>query len=81
MSIPNTIVEKTLITLDKFLSLKHINKYPYNLNSKLRDNIIETKNEIELEYIQDYNNPANILYNVNDKKGKKGKGNITIYIF
>ncbi len=66
--------------LNKFLSLRHINKYPFNLNSKLKDNIIETKKEIELEYKKDYTN--SIIYNIKDDKNiKKGKGNVTIYIY
>lgn len=69
----------TLQKLDKFLSLRYLNKYPYNLNSKLKDNIIETKRQIELEYKKDYENM--VLYDVNDKKNKTGKGNLTIFIY
>lgn len=70
---------ESLEVLDLFKSLNYVNKYPFNLNNKLQDNIIETKNQIELEYRKDYNNA--ILYNSNDTKNKKGKGELTIYIF
>ena len=32
--------------LDLLISIENINSYPFNLNNKLNDNIIETKNEI-----------------------------------
>jgi hypothetical protein len=49
--------------------------YPFNLNDNLTDNIIETKKEIELEYIKNY------IFIEQDKKYKiKGANEITIYI-
>jgi hypothetical protein len=63
-------------TLDLLLSLKNINKYPYNLNIKLKDNIIETKKEIELEYIKNY-----ILTDSEQKNNIKGANEINVLIF
>ena len=63
---------------NKILEFENITKYPFNLNIDLAKNIIFTKNEIELEYIKDYN-----IYI--DKKNKKGsnefKNNIKIYSY
>ena len=62
--------------LDLLFSLKNINKYPYNLNLKLKDNIINTKKEIELEYIQNF-----ILKDSEEKNNIKGANEINILIF
>jgi hypothetical protein len=63
---------------NKILEFENITKFPFNLNTDLSKNIIFTKNEIELEYIKDYN-----IYI--DKKNKKGsnefKNNIKIYSY
>jgi hypothetical protein len=63
---------------NKILEYENINKFPFNLNLDLTKNIIFTKNEIELEYIKDYN-----IYK--DQKNKKGsneiKNNIHIYSY
>ena len=67
-----------LSSLDLLNSLENINSYPYNLNDKLYDNIIETKKEIELEYIKNYNIP---IFQEKDKKNIKGSYENTIYIF
>jgi NAD(P)H-hydrate repair Nnr-like enzyme with NAD(P)H-hydrate dehydratase domain len=48
-------------------------KYPYNLNNK--DNIIFTKNELELEYIKDYYQDKQ-----KNKSGSSEKSFIYIYI-
>lgn len=47
-------IEKINNKIDKLNSITNINNYPFNLNSKLKDNIIQTKKEIELEYIKNY---------------------------
>lgn len=62
--------------LNKFLTLENINNYPYNLNSKLKDNIILTKKEIELEYKKNYM----IFKNNNNIKGSNHNYNIVIII-
>lgn len=62
--------------LDKILSIKNINKYPYNLNLKLKDNIINTKKEIELHYIKNF-----ILQDTIEKNNIKGANEIQILIF
>lgn len=64
--------------LDLLTSIENINSYPFNLNNKLNDNIIETKNEVELEYINNFSIP--IYVNTKEKK-IKGSYENTIYIF
>lgn len=63
---------------NKILEYENITKFPFNLNLDLTKNIVFTKNEIELEYIKDYN-----IYK--DQKNKKGsneiKNNIHIYSY
>ncbi len=61
--------------LDKILSIDNINKYPYNLNLKLKDNIIQTKKEIELEYIK------NFYIDSNQKNIIKGSNEVKIFIY
>jgi hypothetical protein len=39
---------------NKIISLDSKSDYPYNLISNLKDNIIETKKERELEYIKEF---------------------------
>lgn len=67
-----------LISLDLLNSIENNNVYPFNLNDKLYDNIIETKKEIELEYIKNYQIP---IFQEKDKKNIKGSNENTIYIF
>ena len=62
-------------SLDKILSINNINKYPYNLNIKLKDNIIETKKEIELEYIKNYYKDST------QKNIIKGSNEVKIFIY
>lgn len=59
-------------------SIENNNKYPFNLNNKLKDTIIETKNEIELEYKKHF-----IISILTDTKNKKIKGSYenSIYIY
>jgi hypothetical protein len=64
--------------LDLLISIENINSYPFNLNNKLNDNIIETKNEVELEYINNFSIP--IFINIQEKK-IKGSYENTIYIY
>lgn len=63
---------------NKILEYENITKFPFNLNLDLTKNIVFTKNEIELEYIKEYN-----IYK--DQKNKKGsneiKNNIHIYSY
>jgi hypothetical protein len=62
--------------VNKLNSIYYLDKYPFNLNTKLKDNIINTKKEIELEYIKNY-----ILTQSKDKKNIKGANEISILIF
>jgi hypothetical protein len=64
--------------LDLLISIENINSYPFNLNNKLNDNIIETKNEVELEYINNFSIP--IFIKTQEKK-IKGSYENTIYIY
>jgi hypothetical protein len=69
--------EKISNKIDKLNSITNINNYPFNLNSKLIDNIIQTKKEIELEYIKNYifkdsQNQKNII---------KGSNEVKIFIY
>lgn len=69
--------EKIKNKIDKLNSITNINNYPFNLNSKLKDNIIQTKKEIELEYIKNYifkdsQNQKNII---------KGSNEVKIFIY
>lgn len=63
---------------DLLVSIENLNYYPFNLNDKLHDNIIETKNEIELEYVHNFliSEPVN-----NTIKKIKGSNENTIFIF
>lgn len=69
--------EKINNKIDKLNSITNINNYPFNLNNKLKDNIIQTKKEIELEYIKNYifkdsQNQKNII---------KGSNEVKIFIY
>jgi hypothetical protein len=63
---------------DLLLSIENINFYPFNLNNNINDNIIETKKEIELEYIQHFLKP---IFIESGKKNIKGAQESTIFIF
>lgn len=63
-----------LLNYNKILSINNILKYPYNLN--IKDNILETKKEIELEYIKDFK----ILKKKKNYSNRKGKNELK-YIF
>ncbi len=43
-----------MFNYNKIISLDNKSDYPFNLVSNLKDNIIETKKEIELEYIKGF---------------------------
>lgn len=44
----------TFNNYNKIISLDNKSDYPFNLVSNLKDNIIETKKEIELEYVKGF---------------------------
>jgi len=44
-----------MLYYNKLLEIYKDTKYPFNLISNLKNNIINTKNEIELEYVKDLN--------------------------
>ncbi len=60
---------------DKILSVNSKSKYPFNLISNLKDNVIETKKEIELEYVKNF-----VLKPAGVKEGK-GYTDILIYMY
>lgn len=66
---------EVLDSIDLLDSIHNYNCYPFNLNDNLTDNIIETKKEIELEYIKNY-----IFIEKYKKEKIKGANEITIYI-
>jgi hypothetical protein len=39
---------------NKIISLDNKSDYPFNLMLNLKDNVIETKKEIELEYVKEF---------------------------
>ena len=67
-----------LNSLNLLNSIENINYYPFNLNDNLQDNIIETKNEIELEYKKNLKKIVDISSN-NIKKEGGYKSFIYIY--
>ena len=70
-------IEKINNKIDKLNSITNINNYPFNLNSKLKDNIIQTKKEIELEYIKNYI----FKDSLNQKNIIKGSNEVKIFIY
>ena len=69
----------TAVLYNKLLKNYNITQYPFNLIENIKDNIINTKNEIELEYSKD-------LHIYKEKKndimiGKFEKKNNNIYIY
>ncbi len=70
----NVQLDSLIANAELMFSITNDNKYPFNLNDNLYNNVIETKKEIELEYIKNY-----ILV---DTKNKTGKGtHYSIFIF
>ena len=53
-----------MLLYNKLLKVYKDTNYPFNLIDNLKDNIINTRNEIELEYIKD----LNIFQDKEDKK-------------
>ena len=64
---------------NKLVSLENEYKYPFNLISNLKSNIVETKKEIEIEYIKQ----LRLTKDINNKDNKIGgtQQTITIYLF
>lgn len=62
---------------NSILELDNVQKYPFNLNSNLKENIIFTHNEIEIEYLKDYN----IYINKKIKGSYEKKNIINVYIY
>ena len=62
--------------------LKNYNNtyYPFNLIENIKDNVINTRNEIELEYSKDLNIYKDINIHSKNKIGKSEK-NIKIYMY
>lgn len=72
------MLEKKINLYNLLLSNDNINlstkKYPYILNNS--NNIIFTKNEIELEYIKDFK-----IYKEKEKNKNGSNENVLIYIY
>lgn len=62
--------------------LKNYNNtyYPFNLIENIKDNVINTRNEIELEYSKDLNIYTDTSIHSKNKIGKSEK-NIKIYMY
>lgn len=62
---------------NKLVSLNNKSEYPFNLISNLKNNIIETKKEIELEYVKGFK----VLKAIQDNKvgGEIKEAGILIY--
>jgi len=72
-----------MLLYNKLLKIFNNTKYPFNLISNLKDNIINTKNEIEIEYIKDLSVFKETKENIAPRLGKSG-GSITkknIYVY
>lgn len=72
--------KNTLTNYYKLLSIENNNKYPFNLNNfnnNLKDNIIQTKKEIELNYIKEFQIYKEKKKNINGKN----EYNNNIYIY
>ncbi len=48
----NVHLDSLIANAELMFSITNDNKYPFNLNDNLYNNVIETKKEIELEYIK-----------------------------
>lgn len=57
--------------IDKLNSINFVNYYPFNLN----DNIIETKKEVDLEYVK------NFIFTDDKKINGKNEKAINIFVF
>lgn len=66
---------------DKFKALKDDNKYPFNLINNLKHNILETKKEIDLEYIKNFKKELNILRHKDKISGGAIEKEILIYLY
>ena len=69
-------MDKILDKYNIFLSIQNKSNYPFNLIDNLKDNIIETKKEIELEYYKDF-----ILKESSDIKKGSDEHEILIYLY
>lgn len=68
-----------IILYNKILKNYNNTHYPYNIIENIKDNVISTRNEIELEYSKD----LNIYKNKNQENKIVGNGekNINIYLY
>lgn len=65
----------TFDNYNKILSVSNNSNYPYNLISNLKHNVIETKKEVDLEYVKNY------VLQSTDKKGGLVQKDIVIYFY
>lgn len=68
-----------MLHYNKLLKVYTNDNYPFNLIKNLKDNIISTKNEIELEYKKDLNTFTDIKKNEIKDGGVEKK--IKIYVY
>lgn len=68
-----------IILYNKILKNYNNTHYPFNIIENIKDNVISTRNEIELEYSKD----LNIYKNKNQKNKIVGNSekNINIYLY
>ncbi len=71
---------------NKIKSLESDSNYPFNLINNLKHNILETKKEIDLEYIKSYYKDDNKLQSLDNvlhkpKSGGLIKKEILIYLY
>ncbi len=64
-----------MVIYNKLLKNYNNSQYPFNLIDNIKDNVIDTRNEIELEYSKDLK-----IYK-NKENAKIGKSEKKIYIY
>lgn len=69
-----------MLYYNKLLEIYKDTKYPFNLISNLKNNIINTKNEIELEYVKDLNTYKDTK-TIKDMKSGGIQKKIKIYVY
>ena len=70
-----------MLYYNKLLEIYKDTRYPFNLIQNLKNNIINTKNEIELEYVKDLNTFKDTKTITNDKLKSGGNQTKKIYVY
>jgi hypothetical protein len=66
---------------NKLKELKDDSKYPFNIINNLKHNILETKKEIDLEYIKNFKKDLDILQHKDKISGGTIQKEILIYLY